>query len=135
MVLQRAVRRVLHVEQHRAELHLAGDDLAREGLLLAEEARDQRAVAIHVDEERVVPLQRVELVELDLAARRLEPLGQLALLVDREQEVCFHADDHRALHAHLREPRLDGRAVLGNVELGLEALGISGAERRRSTSC
>ena len=57
-------------------------------------------------------LQRVQLDERDFASRRLEPFGELALLVDREQEVRLDADDQRAFHGELAQGRIDGRAVL-----------------------
>jgi hypothetical protein len=56
----------------------------REMKRLREELRDQRPVAVHVDEERVVALQRVQRDEFDLASRARESLGELALLMDRE---------------------------------------------------
>src|SRR5262245_8436801 len=83
---------------------------------LSEEARDQRPVAVHVDEERVVALERVQLDELDFTPRGTESLRELALLIDREQEVRRDADDQRTLHADLPEADLDGAAMLGDVE-------------------
>src|SRR5262245_32544478 len=87
-----------------------------ERLELREELREQRPVVVHVDEERVVALQRVQLDELDLAVRRFEPFRELALLIDREQEVRLHTDDQRALDRELAQRVIDRRAVLGHVE-------------------
>src|SRR5690606_19966571 len=81
-----------------------------------EELRDERPVVVHVDEEGVVALQRAQLDELDLAPRCLEPLGKLALLMNREQKIRRHADDERALDLNLGEPRRYRRAVIGHVE-------------------
>src|SRR5262245_24416048 len=83
---------------------------------LFEELREQRPIVVHVDEERVVALQRVQLDELDVTARRLEPFGELALLIDRKQEIRLHADDQRALHLQLAQRGVDRRAVRGDVE-------------------
>src|SRR5690606_34316790 len=92
------------------------DERAEPSATSGEEPRDQRTVIVHVDEERIVPLQRAQLDELDLTPPPRESLGELALLIDREQEVGLHPDDHRAPRLNALQALHHGAAVIGDVE-------------------
>ena len=63
-------------------------------------------------------LRRRERVELHLATRGAQVLGDRLLLVDRVQHVGLHAEHQRALDLELGVRLLErSAAVLGQVEL------------------
>src|SRR5262245_13195940 len=65
--------------------------------LVLQKIADDRAEAIHVDQERVVPLERRQARELHFATADSEPVRQLLLLLDRKQQIRLDADDQRSL--------------------------------------
>src|SRR5690242_2546113 len=82
-----------------------------------QEAADRRAVVGNVDQERVVPLRRVQRHEFHRCAGVAQAVGDLLLLLEREQDVGAHADHHRPLDVDALEPLAHAAtAVFGHVE-------------------
>src|SRR5690606_4423394 len=75
-----------------------------------EEIGDGRPEAVEVDQERVMALRRLERQEMRLGAAGTQAVGDLLLLLQREQDVGVHADRQRPLHPDPRQS-LVGRAA------------------------
>ena len=73
--------------------------------LLREKIGDDRAKAIHVDQEGVVPLHRIKDRELYGDVGGLKGVSQGALLMKGKQRIGGHANDLNRLHERLRENR------------------------------
>ena len=71
-----------------------------------EEFAQHRSKRIHLDEERVVPANAVELDKLRVHAHFGEPRGEFSLLRDREQDIRLHTDNQRALELQAPETGL-----------------------------
>src|SRR3546814_6658070 len=63
-----------------------------------QEIGDGGAEAVEIDQECVVALRRLARQEVRLRATRAQAVGDLLLLLQREQDVGVHADRQRPLH-------------------------------------
>src|SRR3546814_15010948 len=76
-----------------------------------QEIGDGGAEAVEIDQERVVALRRLERQEVRLRATRAQAVGDLLLLLQREQDVGVHADRQRPLHPDPRQALVGGAAA------------------------
>src|SRR3546814_6404374 len=84
-----------------------GSGRAKPGL--CQEIGDGGAEAVEIDQERVVALRRLERQEVRLRAARAQAVGDLLLLLQREQDVGVHANRQRPLHPDPRQDRKSTR--------------------------
>ena len=87
-----------------------------QGSASGEKVADDGTKGVHVHNNRVRALDRVELRELRIRADRRNALGQFALLVNREQEVGANAHYERPFQVQTLEAGLQRPAVLGEVK-------------------
>jgi hypothetical protein len=60
-----------------------------------------------------VALDAVQFHQVSVVARGPDAVGELVLLVDREQDICLRSDDERTLQFQPPEAGLERTAVLG----------------------
>ena len=86
------------------------------------EIADNRSKPRDIDEERIVALWRGQGRGNDLCTTCEQAVGDLLLLLQREQDVGFHPDHQRALQANaalrdvVQHPRRISTAMVGEVE-------------------
>src|SRR3546814_7868822 len=78
---------------------------------LCQEIGDGGAEAVEIDQERVVALRRLERQEVRLRATRAQAVGDLLLLLQREQDVGVPAARQRPLHPDPRQALVGGAAA------------------------
>ena len=80
-----------------------------------EETPDLEPESLHLDEERVVPLDAIEWPEVGRDASVIEGTSDGTLLRDREQQVRLDADDKRLLQLRAAQ-NLHMLAMFAQVE-------------------
>src|SRR3546814_16312651 len=84
-----------------------------------QEIGDGGAEAVEIDQECVVALRRLERQEVRLRATRAQAVGDLLLLLQREQDVGVHAERPRTLHPDPdRKSVAYGKSGSGGVDHG-----------------
>src|ERR1700733_3296133 len=84
-------------------------------LLAAQETPDLEPESLHLDEERIVPLDAIECSEVSRDASLIEGASDGTLLRDREQQVRLDANDERLLQLRAAQ-NLHMLAMFAQVE-------------------
>src|SRR5262245_20120304 len=82
----------------------------------SKKARHRRPEAIHVDQERIMPLDRRKNPKIEIRHDTLETLGEFLLLMRRKEKVGFDTDDQSSVELQPRQTGGDAATVVGGVE-------------------